>query len=54
LQLLLLRLVQDHDETVRAALRDALPDQPLGNDRAALAARVALAALSLGFEQELD
>jgi len=54
LQLAALELGRDDDQPVRTALSKALLDESLGDDGAALAARVALAALLLGLEQELD
>src|SRR5215217_6464963 len=53
LQLLLRRLGRDHDEAVLATLGEATDDQALRDHGAALAARVALAAALLGFDNAL-
>jgi hypothetical protein len=51
---LLLDARLDHHDPVGAPVREPTLDQSFGDDRAALAARVALAAALLGFDQQLD
>jgi hypothetical protein len=52
--LLLLDAGPDHDDSVAAPVREAALHESLGDDWAALAARLALATALLGFDQQLD